>query len=167
MAELYGTREDAEAYHSARGNTAWATASSEAQDAALVRASQGLDALYGARYPGAVADAAQALLWPRRGVTYRGHHLDEDAVPLPIIRAAYELALRELNSPGSIIPDFDPSGTIKRERKKLGPLEQELEYASPATASAARPAFVVVDGILAELLLPTPGGTTVTSLARF
>jgi hypothetical protein len=163
----YGTPADALVYHDARGNTAWAASTDPLRLAALVRASGAMDAIYGARYPGSVTDPAQDLLWPRAGVTYRGDALPENVTPLPIIRAAYEFALRELITPNSIIPDYDPAGTIKREKKKLGPLEKEVEYATPATAAAARPVFAVVDGILAELLIAAPGGTTVTTLARF
>ncbi len=167
MPDHYGTREDADTYHTARGNAAWSAATTEARNAALVRGSQGLDGLYGARYPGRVTDADQPLLWPRAGVTYRGQVLDDDVVPLPIIRATYELALRELATPGSTAPDYVPEGAIKRLKKGVGPLQKETEYAVPLTAAAARPVFALIDGILAELLIAAPGGTTVTTLARF
>jgi hypothetical protein len=167
MPDHYGTPADASTYHQARGNAAWASSTDDLRLAAVIRASQALDALYGARYPGTVANAAQDLLWPRTGVVYRKEPLAADAVPLPIIRATYELALRELASPNSIIPDFDPTGTIKRERKKLGPLEKELEYAMPVNAAAARPVFAIIDRIIAELLISAPGGTSVTTLVRF
>lgn len=167
MADHYGTPADALTYHQARGNTAWAASTDSLRLAALVRASGSLDTIYGGRYPGTVATAVQELLWPRAGVIYRGDALGDDVIPIPIIRATYELALRELVAPNSVLPDFDPTGTVKRERKKLGPLEKEIEYATPANAAAARPVFAVIDGILAELLIKAPGGTTVTTLARF
>jgi hypothetical protein len=167
MADHYGTLEDALVYHQARANSAWAGSTDDLRLAALIRGSGALDALYGARYPGRIVSADQDLLWPRADATYRGAAYPDNQVPLPIIRAAYELAVRELVSPNSIIPDYDPSAAIKRERKKLGPLEKELEYSAPASAAAARPAFALIDGILAELLVPARGGTSVTTLVRF
>ncbi|KKB09401.1 DnaT-like ssDNA-binding protein [Devosia chinhatensis] len=167
MSDHYGTREDANTYHAARGNASWAAATTGARDAALVRGSQSLDGLYGARYPGTITDAAQSLLWPRQGVIFRGQVFNDDVVPLPIIRAAYELALRELAAPGSTSPDYVPAGSIKRLKKGVGPLQKETEYAVPLTAAAARPVFSLIDGILAELIIAAPGGTTVTTLARF
>ncbi|MDF2797520.1 MAG: hypothetical protein K0R85_264 [Devosia sp.] len=167
MPDHYGTPDDALAYHQARGNAAWAASTDDLRLAALVRASQALDALYAARYSGTVPTVAQDLLWPRAGVVYRGEAFPDDKVPLPIIRATYEMASRELAAPNSIIPDFDPNGTIKRERKKLGPLEKELEYATPANAASARPVFAIIDGIIAELLVAAPSVTSVTTLVRF
>lgn len=164
--DYYGDLADALTYHDVRGNTAWASSTDGLRSAALVRGSQALDAIYGARYPGTVSVATQDLLWPRACVVYRGEAFPDDEAPLPIIRAAYELALRELVEPNSVLPDFDPTGTIKRERKKLGPLEKEFEYAVPASSADARKAFGIVDGILADLLLAAPGGTSVTTLVR-
>lgn len=167
MPDHYGSVADADAYHEARGNAAWAAATEQARLSALVRGSQSLDGIYGARYPGQVADPEQDLLWPRTGVVYRGQQWPDDQAPLPIVRASYELALRELSSPGSTSPDFIPAGSIKRLKKGVGPLQKETEYAVPLTADAARPVFALIEGILAELLIAAPGGTTVTTLARF
>lgn len=167
MSDHYGTPSDALTYHEARGNTAWSASTDALRLAALIRGSEDVDAAYGARYPGRITDAAQGLLWPRAGVMYRGSAFPDDQVPAPVIRAAYELALRELMAPGSVLPDYDPTGTIKREKKAVGPLQKEIEYAVPLTAVEARPVFALIDGILAELLIAAPGGTTVTTLARF
>lgn len=86
-----------------------------------------------------------------------------DAVKFSIIEAAR----REIVAHGSLNPDYDPSGMIKRERKKLGPLEKEFEYAVPSSAASARPVISIIDSILAGLLVTAPGSTTVTTLARF
>lgn len=164
MPDHYGTPADASTYHEARGNASWAASTDPLRLAALVRASSALDALYGSRYPGAVISAAQELLWPRTGATYRGDIVPDDVVPLPIIRAAYELALRELVAPNSVLPDVDPAKAVKRKKVKAGPAETETEFADGVGAPKQ---FAFVDGILADLLIAIPGGTSVTTLARF
>ncbi|HEV7433893.1 MAG TPA: DnaT-like ssDNA-binding protein [Pseudorhizobium sp.] len=71
-ADHYGTLPAALAYHEARGNAAWTAADVDNDDkrtAALVRASQALGALHGARFSGVVASADQDLLWPRASVS--------------------------------------------------------------------------------------------------
>ncbi len=161
MPDHYGSLADATTYHAARGNAAWGEADEAAQTAALVRASQALDALYGARYPGEVATADQALLWPRIDATYRGEAVDDTTVPLPIIRATYELALRELQAPGSVAPDL-PAGPQKVLTEVKG-----IKWSIVGGAGETRTLLPIVDGILDELLITAPTGTSVTTLARF
>ena len=60
MTDFYGTVAEADAYHAARGNVAWA-GTAEAKTASLVRASQALDAIYGSRFLGTVTDVEQSL----------------------------------------------------------------------------------------------------------
>ena len=162
MADFYGTLPAALAYHELRGNAAWTASGTDdgKRTAALVRASQAIDAFYGARYPGAIASADQDLLWPRVEVVWRGTDLADDVVPAPIEKAAYELALRELVKPGSLAPDVaaGPQKVLTRVDK----IEWEV-----IGNSASRAVMPIVDGILADILTQTPTGTTVTTLARF
>lgn len=162
MADHYGTLVAALDYHQARGNHAWTAADvdDEKRTAALVRASQTLDALYGARYPGVVATASQDLLWPREGVVWRGDDLPDNVVPAPIEKAAYEFALRELVKPGSLAPDLAP-GPQKVLTEVKG-IKWDVVAGSSVTA-----VLPIVDGTLAELLMAAPGGTSVTTLMRF
>jgi hypothetical protein len=125
-----------------------------------VRASQALDALYGARYPGVVASADQDLLWPRANVIWRGEDLAADDVPAPIEKAAYELALRELVKPGSLAPDVT-AGPQKMLTEAKG-----IKW-SVVGGSSVKATLPIVDGILDEILLARPTGTTVTTLSRF
>ena len=162
MADFYGTLPAALAYHEARGNAAWAAAGVEdgTRTAALIRASQALDAFYGDRYPGTIAAIDQDLLWPRKNVTWRGQALAEDVTPRPIEHAAYELALRELVKPGSLAPDAaaGPQKVLTRVDK----IQWEV-----VGNVATRAVLPIVDGILAVLLTPAATGTTVTTLTRF
>ncbi len=167
MPDHYGDLPDALGYHEARGNAAWTadTVTDTERTAALIRGSQALDALYGARYPGVIASADQDLLWPREDVVWRGTELADDIVPAPIVRAAYELALRELVRPNSVLPDVTP-GAVKKSVAVSGAVSVTYAVGSNP-AKDMQPVFALVDGILVDLLLAKPGGTTVTTLARF
>lgn len=167
MADHYGDLADALDYHEARGNAAWTatTVDDSQRTAALVRASQALDALYGARYPGVVASTAQVLLWPRNDVIWRGAELADDLVPIPIVRATYELALREIVRPNSVLPDVTP-GAVKKSVAVSGAVSVTYAVGSDP-AKDMQPVFHIVDGILADLLLAEPGSTSVSTLARF
>lgn len=161
MADFYGSLPEALAYHEARDNAAWAAAGVDdgKRTAALIRASQALDAFYGDRYPGTIAAVDQDLLWPRSNVVWRGTDLAADVVPVPIEKATYELALRELVTPGSLAPDV-AAGPQKVLTEVKG-----IKW-SVVGGLSAKAALPIVDGILAEILLPTPGATAVSTLAR-
>lgn len=167
MVDHYGDLADALDYQEARGNAAWtaATVDDTQRTAALVRASQALDALYGIRYPGVIASADQVLLWPRKDVIWRGTEFADDVVPVPIVRATYELALRELVRPNSVLPDVTP-GSVKKSVAVSGAVSVTYAVGSDPTKDM-QPVFRIVDGILADLLLAEPGHTSVSTLARF
>lgn len=63
-ADSYVSLSDADAFHTARGNTAWGEASSDARNAALIRATDYIEQTYEARRRR--LNAAQALQWPTR-----------------------------------------------------------------------------------------------------
>lgn len=157
----YGTLEGALAYHQARGNVAWTDASKtdEQRSAALVRASSALDGMYGARFEGHKSGGrSQELAWPRTGA--RDHCADEDIpsdeIPQGIINAAYELALVELQSPGTSSPSVTPGRVTKRE--KVDSIEREFfGPESGPDADSMRPVLSAVEDAL-RCLLSTSGG---------
>lgn len=117
----YGTLSGAKAYHESRGNAAWldSAKTDDQRTAALVRSSSSLDGQYGARYPGRpTLGRAQPKAWPRSGATDHcaNEALPDDAVPVEVERAAYALALVELQEPGASSPSFTPGSVNKRER---------------------------------------------------
>jgi hypothetical protein len=160
---FYGTVAGADAYHTARGNTAW-TGSNALKEAALTRASQYVDGRSRRRFPSGrwmslfvgtkAGERAQELEWPRTGaVDYNGHAVDPLVVPLEVQHATYEAALRELVAPGSLTPDYVASAHTIRE--KVGPVE--VAYASPSDSSynglpPNQPVITAVDTLLAPLL---------------
>ncbi len=121
-------------------------------ETALVRATQVLDATYRKRYPGYRTDGRdQSLEWPRTAATDdAGNEIAVDEIPIEIIDATCELALRELASPGSTMPDLDRGGQVHR--LKAGSVE--IEYGANA---AAMTVFSLIDGILDGLLTGSSG----------
>lgn len=137
------------------------------REAALIRSSAGIDATYRPRFPGVRSNgSAQGLQWPRKAgsIEYgvfvadgylstvtdaEGLPIDEDEIPLALVQAVCEAAIRELTSPGSLVPDLERGGAIKR--LKAGSVE--VEYATTAPASTT---FSFIDGLLAGILT---GGT--------
>lgn len=106
----------ADAYHAARGSTAWAAMSIEAKEAALRRATDYM-AVYGARWKGERASAEQTLDWPRVGVVASGYDVPSDAVPTPVANACAVLALKA--STAELAPDLG----AQKQSVKVGPIE--------------------------------------------
>lgn len=159
MPDHYGTVAGADSYHAARGNAGWA-GTDEVKTAALVRASQYVDGLAGTTtpsgctyyWPGVKSGGrAQRQAWPRRDAfDADGNPLADDEVPAEVVEATYEAALRELTSPGSLNPDFQPGQVVKRE--KVDVLETTYAVSDNAGADALRPVFGAVDALLAPVL---------------
>ena len=149
-ADSYASVAQADAWHVGRGNAAWAALTETAKETALRRATTWIDATYGSRFGALpVYPRVQALAWPRTGATDAdGYAVPSDAIPVEIVRAASEAALREALTPGSLSPDYVASAAVVRE--KVGPLE--VEYRGSSGASSVSPVLTVVDGLLAPLL---------------
>lgn len=155
-ADSYASVAQADAWHAGRGNAAWEALTEAAKETALRRATTWIGATYGPRFGGLpVYPRVQALAWPRTGVTDAdGYAVPHDAIPVEIVRATAEAALREALTPGSLSPDYVASAAVVRE--KVGPLE--VEYRGSSGASSVRPILTVVDGLLAGLLGRRGGG---------
>lgn len=156
MADYYGSEANADAYHTARGNTAWA-GSSPAKLAALTRASQYVDGMGQcdgmSLFPGTkTGGRAQLPAWPRTGATdFSGAAILPDEVPIEVEYATYEAALRELVTPGSLSPDYVPATQVKREKVDV----LETEYAVPAAGvNPVRPVVSIVMDMLAPVMVP-------------
>ena len=149
-AESYISVADASTYHTNRGNTAWAAASSGDQETALRRAADYMQQAYRLRWKGYRVWLSQALDWPRSGVIYRDSYLSAfyltTEVPGEVRHAQCELALRALSE--SLNPDVTQA--IKSET--VGPLKVEYDSYSPPG-----PVFISID----QLLLPLLKGTGV------
>lgn len=126
-AEAYISVADADAYHAARGNAAWAALAEPAKEAALRLATDYMEAEYGPRWRGNRLTAEQALSWPR-GV---------EGVPEAVRRANAELAVRA--SAGPLLADQGPA--VKQET--VGPIS--VTYADGARQSTR---YAAVDAAL-------------------
>lgn len=165
MADLYGNLPGALAYHEARGNAAWsATGVTDPQrTAALVRASSALDGIYGSRFAGHKTGArAQALAWPRTGAFDHcaGEDIPSHEVPQEVVNAAYELALAELQAPGSSSPTVTPGRLVRRQ--KVDTIEREFfgpGDGAPGSADAMRPVLMAVEDALRCVLSPSGGAS--------
>ncbi|MBB6306225.1 DnaT-like ssDNA-binding protein [Xanthobacter tagetidis] len=145
-AESYVSVADCAAFASARGLTFPASPEASAE-AALRRATAWVDATYRSRFPGQRRrQRDQALEWPRIDACDReGYAIDYDSVPSEIVIATCEAAVRELAVPGSMAPDLERGGAIKR--VKAGSVEVEYSGAADATTT-----FSVVDNALGPIL---------------
>ncbi len=139
-ATAYADMPYADAYHGARGNAAWAAAELAARQAALVKASDCLDAVY--RFRGARLRESQALAWPRVGAADDGGTALA-GVPEAVRRACVELALRALAE--ELLPDERRGGQVLSE--SLGPIS--ATYAPGAPAGTVRR---LVDGLLRQMV---------------
>lgn len=152
MAELYGTANGADLYHQQRGNYAWIDVTKDItdRDAARLRASEYIDSAYRASFPGYKTGLrAQLREWPRTGAyDIGGQTIDANTVPLEIEEAVYEAALRELATPGSLNPDYDPSQQARREKVDM----LEIEYTAPHGPNSVRPIISIINAIIAPVL---------------
>lgn len=149
MADFYGTLVAADAYHLARGNTTW-TGADEVKNIALLRGSEYIDQSFRSSFPGYKTDLrAQLREWPRVSASdIEGNFLDPDVVPDEVFDATYEASLRELVSPGSLRPDYNPSAQQKRVKVDV----IDIENTAPHGVASVIPIITVIRGILAPIL---------------
>lgn len=128
--------------------------------AAIIRGRRAIDRRNWMRWAGEPTYEDQVTAWPRAEVvTDTGLEYPEDTVPQDIIDATAEAAWRELQSPGSLSPDFERGGAVKS--LKAGSVE--VVYEDGATVGTV---FTAIDDLLGPWLLPVASGTTVTWPAR-
>ena len=153
---IYGTLAASNTYHADRGNVAWGDAESDdLLNAALLRASEWIDARYSSRFEGwKTGRRSQVRSWPRSAAyDVEGEPIPSDEIPDEIERATYEAALRELITPGSLSPDVTPGQRVRSTSEAVGPLKEATEYVVAGDAiDAQRPVLTIVEGILAPLI---------------
>lgn len=144
-------------------------------EAALIRGSGFVDS-YRSRFPGYRAKRRlQGMEWPRVGAytyvpstgrdyaylpdrhteryqDYFGYsYIAANEIPIEVIRATCEAALRELTELGSMLPDLDRGGEI--DLLKAGSVEIKWRGNAPSGTVVS-----IIDGLLSGLLLPANGG---------
>lgn len=122
--DVYLSVADADVYWSARNDSVWSAATTAAKEAALLQATQYIDAVF--HFIG-TQNVNNALAWPRYDATVRygnfaGIVYDTDEIPSQIKDATAELAFRALD--GDLIEVKDRDGAVKREKVDV----IEIEY---------------------------------------
>lgn len=121
-------------------------------EAALIRASAAIDARYATSYPGyRKSGREQGLHWPRAAAyDTQGWLIRDDEVPIEIVYATVEAAVRELASPGSMMPDLERGGGIQSVRAG----SVLVTYQANASAQTT---FTLIDNILSNILSTLSG----------
>lgn len=111
MADFYGTVAGFKSYFTARGNTLAAAEDDPDIQAALLVASEWLDAAFLDSFDGLkVGGRAQIREWPRQGVTdIYGYSIPDDTIPREVESATYEATWRQLQTPGVFFKDYTPA----------------------------------------------------------
>lgn len=141
-ADSYASLAEADAYHAARGNAAWAALATDLlREQALRRATDYMGQVYAYAWQGKRATAEQALDWPRAGVVVFEVAVSPAIVPPKIRDACAELALKAAAT--VLAPDLGPA----KKRVKVGPLETEYADYQPQSRR-----YLSVDRMLAPYL---------------
>jgi hypothetical protein len=154
-ANAYANRSMASTYVIDRALTFSGT--NEALDAALIRGTEAIDGMFGARFPGWRTFLREQLTaWPRTDAYDSEDNLiDTDEIPVEVINASIEAAVRELATPGSMQPDLARGGAIKR--VKAGSVEVEYADAADVTTTWSK---------IEQMLAPILGATVFAGSAR-
>lgn len=158
-AESYTSVADASAYHTARGNAAWAAlASDTVREQLLRKATDAMMQMFAGRWAGTRVSSTQALDWPRYNVPMKdgpanlpysygvASYYPSNTIPAAVARACAELALRAATA------DLIADGTQAVKREKIGPLEVEYQDATTSGTS-----YRAVEGMLAPFMVATSG----------
>jgi len=175
----YATTTDADSYFAARGQTPEWSAIAD-QPSALVRASQYIDLRYRSRlgtgrwksmFSGSRAGGrAQDQEWPRvDAADYDGNDIDPSSIPLEVVNATIEAAIREGQNPGSLLPDYNPAAdrlptSVEVYQAVKVSYGQSLTYKNATNdtpgqldVSPTVPIFPEIDAIIAPVLTGVGG----------
>lgn len=153
--DYYGSIAGLMAYLLARGRDA-PILSDDEYAAALLVASEWIDAVYGRAFPGyKVGMRSQVRQWPRAGAyDVNAYVIPSDSVPVEVENATYEAAVRHAETPGSLSQDFTPG------KYKSAAISGAVSvtFADFQSASDARTEYVLINQILAPILTGNGGG---------
>ncbi len=132
-ANSYESVAGADTYHADHNDpvpATWDDATDLRKETALKNATQYLDALYNNKWLGLRSNSGQRLDWPRTGIVDRdGFSVASTTMPRVLLECTAILAHLDITETNGLLPDLAAStANIKREFKKVGPLEKETEY---------------------------------------
>lgn len=133
---------EADAYHTARGNTGW-TGSDPTKTAAIRRAQDALAGKYNSRWMVA---------------------FENDDAPTEVKYAIAQAALLEIQTPGVLSPSLERGGAVKRLRERVeGAVEVETEWMDGASVETT---FTAIENLLIGAGLIRTGTTLTGFVAR-
>lgn len=144
----------ADAYHAARGNTAWAALTTTAKEQALIKATDYMQQKYRPMWAGLRRYSTQALDWPRVEVPRRdiGDYYPIDIVPIEVQHACADLASR---SSGGTVLLADQSREVVEQT--VGPITTKYSQGSSPSKK-----FVAVDAMVAMFMKAGSGSSLMT-----
>ena len=143
----YASVAQADSYYADRGNAEWAALTTTEKQQALIKGTDFLEATYRSSWKGYRVTSTQALSWPRAEVVADTFPIPANIVPLPVVYACAELALRSTTA--ELLAD--QGQTVKREKVDV----LEVEYQDYSDPTERYPA---VNRILLPFLLSSSGG---------
>lgn len=162
MTDFYGTNAGLIAYFAERG-TVIADAS-VVNEAALLIASEYLDNRYRWQFAGyKTAGREQDREWPRAGAyDIYGYAIASDAIPTEVVAATYEIASRQIASPGSLNTDVTMGEAIK---SVSVPGAVSITYAGATSPYDLQIFMPTVDAALAPILVGARGVSSLSGRA--
>lgn len=120
------------------GDTVWTAAATGVKEAAIVRATDYIEARFGSRFLGTKLTTTQSLGFPRQCLYDRNGQLVE-GIPTPFKIALSEYVKRALDHDLWNEPLLNPKGRVVTEREKVGPIESDIRYAFNRDVSQIKP----------------------------
>lgn len=157
-ANSYASAAEADAYWADRSEASWSAAASADKDAALIKATDYIEATWSRKFRGSRVSSTQALSWPRVGaVDADGFTVASDSVPTPVKAAAYHLAVKALSADLKPVLSSDPFKT----RSKVGPIEDEFER-----ARFQLPVYTMASDLISKVLVAGGASLNVGAVIR-
>ena len=127
-ANSYASVADADSYVSDRGIADWAALTTTVKQQSLIKATDYLEQTYRDAWKGYRVSSTQALSWPRAQVSVDTFPVAANIVPVAVVRACIEMALRA-STGEDLISDLGQQVV----REKVDVIEtQYAEFSSPA-----------------------------------
>jgi hypothetical protein len=139
-------------------NVTWAQVADK--EAALITGTRYVMAQYRGQWPGQrTYGRDQALDWPRTGASdAEGEAIDDEDIPVEVMQAVCEAAVREGATAGYLFPD-DTGAPVKMQQ--VGQLKIEYD----TSKRHARPVIPAIDSILSGLIV-SAGNSATSFLSR-
>ena len=147
-ANSYASVAAADGYVADRGIAAWTALTTSDKQQALIKATDYLEATYRDAWKGTRVTSTQPLSWPRTNVIVDGFLIDANVVPLNVINACVEMALRSSSGETLIA---DQGQRVKREKIDVIEIEYQ-DYSDPTQR------YPFVNRMLSPYLLSSSDG---------